>query len=95
MRPYTLLASFVLSIPASAANVLILASGDPSVQRFIGKTGGFGAMLGLDPAWAFKIVKQVGNYAESFDRNIRPLGIERGLNRLWSDGGVMYVPALR
>jgi general L-amino acid transport system substrate-binding protein len=71
------------------------ASGDPSVQRFIGKTGGFGAMLGLDPAWAFNIVKQVGNYAESFDRNIRPLGIDRGLNRLWSDGGVMYVPALR
>ena len=72
-----------------------LASDDPNVQRFVGKTGGFGAMLGLDADWAFNIVKQVGNYAESFDRNIKPLGIERGLNRLWSDGGVMYVPALR
>ena len=39
------------------------------------------------PSWAFRIVKQVGNYAESFDRNIKPLGIERGLNRLWKDGG--------
>jgi general L-amino acid transport system substrate-binding protein len=72
-----------------------LASDDPDVQRFVGKTGGFGAMLGLEDDWAFKIVKQVGNYAESFDRNIKPLGIERGLNRLWKDGGVLYVPDLR
>ncbi len=72
-----------------------LADDDPNVRRFVGKEGGFGAMLGLDAEWAFRIVKQVGNYAESFDRNIKPLGIERGLNRLWSDGGVLYVPALR
>jgi general L-amino acid transport system substrate-binding protein len=70
-------------------------SPDPNVLRFVGKSGGFGAMLGLDADWAFKIVKQVGNYAESFDRNIKPLGIERGLNRLWKDGGVLYVPDLR
>lgn len=70
------------------------ASDDPAVQRFVGTTGGFGAMLNLDPAWAFRIVQQVGNYAESFDRNIKPLGIERGLNRLWKDGGVLYVPDL-
>jgi general L-amino acid transport system substrate-binding protein len=72
-----------------------LADDDPNVRRFVGKEGGFGAMLGLDAEWAFRIVKQVGNYAESFDRNIKPLGIDRGLNRLWSDGGVLYVPALR
>jgi general L-amino acid transport system substrate-binding protein len=52
-------------------------------------------MLGLDAGWAAKIVKQVGNYAELFDRNIKPLGIDRGLNRLWRDGGVLYVPDLR
>ena len=52
-------------------------------------------MLGLDAAWAYRIVKQVGNYAESVERNITPLGIERGVNRLWKDGGVMYVPPLR
>jgi general L-amino acid transport system substrate-binding protein len=70
-------------------------SSDPNVQRFVGKTGGFGAMLGVDADWAFKIVKQVGNYAESFDRNIKPLGIERGINRLWKDGGLLYAPDLR
>lgn len=72
-----------------------LASNDPNVQRFVGKTGGFGAMLGVDADWAFKIVKQVGNYGESFDRNVEPVGIERGLNRLWKDGGILYVPDLR
>jgi general L-amino acid transport system substrate-binding protein len=71
-----------------------LTSDDPGVERFVGKSGGFGAMLGLDGDWAFRIVKQVGSYAESFDRNLRPLGIERGLNRLWKDGGVLYVPDL-
>ena len=65
------------------------------MQRFVGKAGGFGEMLGLDADWAFKIVKQVGNYEESFSRNLKPLGIERGYNRLWKDGGVVYVPALR
>ena len=72
-----------------------LNSDDPSLERFVGKNGGFGEMLGLDASWAFRIVKQVGNYAESFDRNLKPLGIERGLNRLWKDGGLLYVPDLR
>jgi general L-amino acid transport system substrate-binding protein len=72
-----------------------VASNDPNVQRFVGKSGGFGAMLGVDPDWAYKIVKQVGNYEESFDRNLKPLAIDRGLNRLWKDGGILYVPDLR
>ena len=72
-----------------------LASDDPDVRRFVGRTDGFGAMLGIDADWAVKIVKQVGNYAEVFDRNLAPLGIDRGLNRLWKDGGIMYVPARR
>jgi len=71
------------------------ASADPNVQRFLGQSGGFGPMLGLDAQWAYRIVKQVGNYAESFNRNIAPLGIERGLNRLWTDGGILYAPDLR
>jgi general L-amino acid transport system substrate-binding protein len=71
------------------------ASADPNVQRFLGQSGGFGPMLGLDAQWAYRIVKQVGNYAESFERNIAPLGIERGLNRLWTDGGILYAPDLR
>jgi general L-amino acid transport system substrate-binding protein len=71
------------------------ASDDPSVQRFVGRTGGFGAMLGVDSAWAVRIVKQVGNYAESFQRNLAPLGVDRGINRLWNDGGILSAPDLR
>jgi general L-amino acid transport system substrate-binding protein len=72
-----------------------LASDDPNLQRFLGTTGGFGAMLGVDSGWAYRIVKQVGSYGESFDRNLRPLGLDRGVNRLWSDGGILYAPDLR
>ncbi len=52
-------------------------------------------MLGVDSGWAYRIVKQVGSYGESFDRNLRPLGLDRGVNRLWSDGGILYAPDLR
>ncbi len=72
-----------------------LTSADPSVQRFIGATGGMGQMLGLDNKWAYNIIKQVGNYAESYERNVTPLGIERGVNKLWRDGGLMYAPPIR
>ena len=71
------------------------ADDDPALQRFVGGTGGFGAMLGLEADWAFNIVRQVGNYAESFDANLKPLGFERGLNRLWNQGGILYVPPIR
>jgi general L-amino acid transport system substrate-binding protein len=68
---------------------------NPAIQRFVGATGDFGRMLGVDNRWAYNIVKQVGNYAEIYARNITPLGIERGINRLWRDGGLMYAPPLR
>jgi general L-amino acid transport system substrate-binding protein len=71
------------------------ASTNPSVQRFVGATGDIGKMLGLDNKWAWNIVKQVGNYGESFDANLTPLGFERGLNRLWNKGGLMYAPPIR
>jgi general L-amino acid transport system substrate-binding protein len=70
-------------------------SPNPSIQRFVGATGDIGQMLGLDNRWAVNIIRQVGNYAESFDANLKPLGFERGLNRLWSDGGLMYAPPIR
>jgi len=68
---------------------------NPSIQRFVGASGDMGKMLGLDNRWAYNIVKQVGNYGESFDANLKPLGFERGLNRLWNQGGLMYVPPIR
>jgi general L-amino acid transport system substrate-binding protein len=53
--------------------------------------------LGIKPGWAIRAVKAVGNYGELYDRNVgagSPLGIERGLNRLWTDGGLMYAPPI-
>jgi general L-amino acid transport system substrate-binding protein len=70
-------------------------STNPSIQRFVGASGGLGKMLGLDDRWAYNIVKQVGNYGESFDANLKPLGFDRGLNNLWTQGGLMYAPPLR
>jgi general L-amino acid transport system substrate-binding protein len=70
-------------------------SANPAIQRFVGASGDIGKMLSLDNKWAYNIVKQVGNYGESFDANLKPLGFERGLNRLWSHGGLMYVPPVR
>ena len=72
-----------------------MTSTNPAVQRFVGATGDFGRMLGVDNRWAYNIIKQVGNYAEIYQRNIAPLGVERGSNRLWRDGGLMYAPPLR
>ena len=70
-------------------------SSNPVIQRFVGATGEFGKMLGVDARWARNIIKQVGNYGESFDRNLTPLGVDRGVNRLWNRGGIMYAPPLR
>jgi general L-amino acid transport system substrate-binding protein len=70
-------------------------STDPVVQRFAGATGEFGKMLGIDKRWAYNIIKQVGNYGESFERNLAPLGVPRGINKLWNQGGLMYAPPLR
>ena len=72
-----------------------LNSTNPTIQRFVGATGDYGKALGIDNKWAFNIIKQVGNYAESYERNIVPLGIERGINKLWRDGGILYAPPLR
>jgi general L-amino acid transport system substrate-binding protein len=71
----------------------MLKSQDPSVQRFLGVTPGLGKALGLDEKWAYNIVKQVGNYAEIFERSVgknTTLGLERGQNALWNQGGLMY-----
>jgi general L-amino acid transport system substrate-binding protein len=76
----------------------MLKSKDPKVQRFLGVTAGNGKALGLDEKFAYNIVKMVGNYGEVFERNVgvnTPLGIERGLNALWTNGGLMYSPPFK
>jgi len=73
-------------------------STDPMVQRFLGVIEGNGKSLGLDEKWAYNIIKQVGNYGEVFERNVgvnTTLGIERGLNALWTNGGLMYSPPFK
>ena len=73
-------------------------SGNPSIKRLLGKDGTFGANLGIPADWAFQAVKQVGNYGEIFERNVginTPLGIKRGYNALWTDGGLQYAPPIR
>ncbi|WP_338662418.1 amino acid ABC transporter substrate-binding protein [Pararoseomonas sp. SCSIO 73927] len=68
---------------------------DPSVQRLLGTQGDLGVALGVDNAWAFNLISQVGNYGEMWERSLAPLGIERGANRLASQGGLMYAPPMR
>jgi general L-amino acid transport system substrate-binding protein len=70
-------------------------SSNPEVQRFVGTSGDLGKQLGIDNKWAYNIIKQVGNYGESYDRYIVPLGLERGINALWTKGGLQYAPPMR
>jgi general L-amino acid transport system substrate-binding protein len=76
----------------------MLKSDNPSIKRILGVTPGMGKALGVDEAWVVNIIKQVGNYGESFERNVgmgSPLKIDRGLNKLWTQGGIQYAPPIR
>jgi general L-amino acid transport system substrate-binding protein len=68
---------------------------EPTVQRVVGTSGDVGKTLGVDSDWLVRAIKAVGNYGEMYQRNISPLGIDRGQNALWKDGGLMYAPPLR
>jgi len=71
---------------------------DAETQRFLGITDKMGEGLGIGNDWAYNILKQVGNYGEAFERNVgknTPLGLERGLNALWTQGGLQYAPPVR
>jgi len=73
-------------------------SPNPEIKRFVGTEGNYGEQLGLTKDWSVQIIKQVGNYGESFERNVgmgSPLKIDRGLNKLWTKGGIQYAPPIR
>ena len=73
-------------------------SNQPEIRRLVGVEGNYGEQLGLTKDWVVRIVKQVGNYGEVFDRNVGTgsrLGISRGINRLWTKGGIQYAPPIR
>jgi general L-amino acid transport system substrate-binding protein len=76
----------------------MLKSEDPNIKRILGVTPGMGKALGLDEKWAYNEVKAVGNYGEVFERNVgkgSPLKLDRGLNDLWTHGGLMYAMPIR
>ena len=84
----------------TSANVDSMAAGtnNPEINRILGTEGELGAMLGLDKDWAMRIIKSVGNYAEVFEKNIgesTPIGLARGLNAQWTNGGLLYTPPFR
>jgi general L-amino acid transport system substrate-binding protein len=83
----------------ASANVdSFLESRDPTVLRLLGSTPGMGEALGLNKEWAARAIRQVGNYGEIFERNVgvdTPLGLKRGLNDLWTRGGLMYAYPFR
>jgi general L-amino acid transport system substrate-binding protein len=73
-------------------------SSDGEVRRLLGVDPGLGKALGLDDTWAARVIEQVGNYGEVFERNLgagSPLRLERGINALWTNGGLIYAPPLR
>jgi len=87
-----------LGIDSKNVDEQLAKSENPEVKRVLGKEGSFGADMGLTNAWAYQIVKHVGNYGELFERNVgvnTPLKIARGLNALWTKGGLQYSPPIR
>lgn len=73
-------------------------SDNPSIKRLLGTEGEFGSAIGLENDWAYKVIKAVGNYGEIFNRSVGPdteLGIARGINALWTKGGLQYAPPIR
>ena len=84
----------------TSANVdkVLAETTNPTVQRLLGKSGDFGKLMGLDNAFAFNIIKQVGNYGESYERNVgkgSSLKLDRGPNALWTNGGLIYAIPFR
>ncbi len=84
----------------TSENVDKMATGtdNPEINRLLGSEGDLGAMIGLDKAWAWRAIKMVGNYGEVFEEFIgkeTPIGLDRGVNNLWTNGGILYSPPFR
>ena len=94
---YALLNAEELGITSKNVDEM-LASANPDIKRLLGKEGEFGKGIGLDNDWAYQVIKLVGNYGEIYDRTVGTgsrLKIDRGLNKLWKDGGLQYAPPIR
>jgi general L-amino acid transport system substrate-binding protein len=87
-----------MGVSAAGADDLKAESKKPEIRRLLGTEGTFGQDIGLDPDWALRAIKAVGNYGEVFERNLgsdTPLAIGRGINALWNAGGLLYAPPVR
>ena len=95
---YGLIEAEELGVRSDNLNKVLSESTDPAVLRLLGKGEDLGKMLGLDKEWLVRAVKAVGNYGESFERNVgpkSPLALPRGANNLWNKGGLMYAYPIR
>jgi len=84
-----------LGITAANAQQMSTTSTNPEVLRMLGRSGDLGRMLSVDNAFMLNVIRGVGNYAEIFERNLGPIGLQRGPNALWTNGGLQYSPPFR
>ncbi len=87
-----------LGITSANVDEMLKGTNNPEINRILGTEGNMGEMLGLDADWAVRVIKVGGNFGEVFEANIgenTPLGLSRGLNALWTDGGLIYSPPFR
>src|SRR5690606_28715742 len=76
----------------------MLNSDNPQIRRLLGVEGDFGSFIGLERDWAYQIISHVGNYGELYEAHLgenTPIGIPRGINNLWNNGGIQYAPPIR
>jgi general L-amino acid transport system substrate-binding protein len=95
---YAMIGAEEYGVTAQNVEQMRAGSVNPEIRRLLGVEARIGTQLGLADSWAYEVVRQVGNYGEVFERNVgpkTPLGIARGLNRLWTEGGLMYAPPIR
>ena len=95
---YATIAAEELGVTQENADELKASSADPQVRRLLGADPGMGKGLPMDDEWAYRVIKQVGNYGEIFERNLgqdSKFKLARGLNALWTDGGLLYAPPIR
>jgi len=87
-----------LGLTSDNVDQVMASTTDPETKRFLGVSDDLGPKIGLPKDWAYKVVKQIGNYGEIFDRNLganSPLGLSRGQNAIWKNGGLMVSPPFR
>jgi len=95
---FTMLIAEEKGITQANVDQIKASSQDPEVRRLLGVDDDMGKMMGVPKDWAYHVIKNVGNYGESFERNVglkTPLGLARGLNELWNKGGLQYAPPVR